>query len=55
MLVTFSLYKTLVSLDLQKLKSKMNIKKEFKFSLGSSFYSKVMEKVIGRMLFEVRL
>ena len=54
-LATFSLYKTLVTLALQELKDKMNIKEEFEFSLGFGFYLEVMEKVFEEMLSDVRL
>ena len=53
--VTFSLYKTLVTSVSQELKDEINIKKEFRFSLDFSFSSKVMEKVVGGMLSEVRI
>ena len=51
----FSLHKTLMSLDLQEFKSKINIKKEFKFSLGFVFHLEVIEKVFGGMLSGDRL
>ena len=52
---TFSLHKTLVASASQELKGETNIKEEFGFSLGFSFHSKVVEKVIGGMLSGDRL
>ena len=52
---TFSLHKALVTSVSQEFKSETNIKEEFRFSLGFSFHSEVMEKVFGGMHFGDKL
>ena len=54
-LATFSLHKILVALASQELKGETNIKEEFRVSLGLIFRSKVVKKVVGEMLFGVKL